>query len=159
MFRSIPTIDNDNPPSWLDRFWSHVSVPPDDPYACWLWMASRTKAGYGQFRVDGKIHYAHRVSYAIHLGPFDAAKMVMHLCDNPACVNPGHLMAGTASENYHDAHAKGRTHHLRPLSPELVLCIRRFHECGVSQTDLARQFRISQPNVSAIVNRKTWKQV
>lgn len=35
-------------------------------------------------------------------------KVVMHLCDNPRCIEPTHLALGTNSENMLDAKKKGR---------------------------------------------------
>lgn len=44
--------------------------------------------------------------------------VVMHICDNPLCVNPEHLRAGTQSENIKDCVAKGRHKSHQKLSLE-----------------------------------------
>jgi len=89
------------------RFWDKVDVRCEDE--CWEWKASRHRAGYGGFYLNGKTVGSHVVSYFLKNGPVPKGKMVLHACDNPPCVNPKHLFAGDNSENMKDMHLKGRS--------------------------------------------------
>lgn len=68
-------------------------------------------SGYGNCRYMGKRVGAHVAAYLLanNLTPdYVVGKVVMHKCDNHACVNPEHLQLGTQSENILDGVAKGR---------------------------------------------------
>lgn len=73
---------------------------------CWLWTASLTTRGYGQFQVgtlkSPKIRQAHRVSYEIYKGQIPEGHHILHSCDNRICVNPEHLRTGTNLDNVRD---------------------------------------------------------
>lgn len=81
----------------------------DKETGCWNYKGCKTYNGYGRIRVDGKHWMAHRYALSAHLGrPIAEGMVVMHKCDNPACVNPEHLAEGTQKENMQDCKAKGR---------------------------------------------------
>jgi len=77
---------------------------------CILWKGSITKNGYGGlFRwLNGERLLAHRLAYEIEFGYFDRKFHICHKCDNPPCVNPQHLYAGTHQENMRDVALRGR---------------------------------------------------
>ena len=87
----------------MDTFWKYVDKCRIG--GCWLWTGAKTGVGYGSFRGKG----AHRVSWERHHGrAVPGRKMVLHRCDNRACVNPDHLFLGSQLDNVRDMMAKGR---------------------------------------------------
>lgn len=87
------------------RFWAKVDKTDGD--GCWLWTGSR-RHRYGEFWVNGKREYPHRVSFELANGPIPAGLVVCHKCDVPLCVRPDHLFIGTLADNFADMRAKGR---------------------------------------------------
>ena len=99
-----------------ERFWAKVDRRgPDD---CWNWTAMTHPDGHGRIGEGGhygRMLYAHRVSYELHIGPIPPGLVVMHKCDNPRCVNPAHLQLGTDADNHRDCWNKGRS----PFKPSM----------------------------------------
>lgn len=83
------------------RFWEKVDVSDED--GCWVWQGSANRYGYGNFYIGGgKYARAHRFSYELFHGKILDGLVVMHHCDNPRCVNPGHLTATSQAVNMRD---------------------------------------------------------
>lgn len=130
--------------------------------SCWLWTGTKNGYGYGIFIMPGEIHVrAHRYSYEYFGGKIPKGKLVLHKCDNPACVNPKHLRLGTYLDNNRDAKRKGRNArgsrngHAK-LSERNVRSIMASNE---RQTVLARHYGVHQSVISTIKSGKRWKHV
>ncbi len=139
----------------IDRFWAQVNI--GDLEECWEWDGY-TEQGYGRIWINGKHVPAHRFSYELEHSPVPSGAIVMHTCDNPPCVNPCHLVAGTHAGNTHDALAKGRisqgqSHPLSKLTEEDILSIISSRE--ISRI-VAREFGISAGHVCKIRRREAW---
>lgn len=76
--------------------------------ACWLWLRSVDKDGYGKMQVNKRTVRPHRLALELDLGR-PVQGLVLHSCDTPRCCNPRHLSEGTQLENRQQAKARGRT--------------------------------------------------
>lgn len=74
-------------PRLARRLWAKVDASGD----CWQWTASVNPKGYGRFNVSGRSQLAHRVVWAVLVGPIPTDTETDHLCRNRGCVNPDHL--------------------------------------------------------------------
>jgi hypothetical protein len=155
--------------SFLNRFWTKVDQSGGID-ACWNWTASGA-AGYGRLKDrDGKgLVLAHRVAYEETYGPVPEGLVIMHSCDNPLCVNPNHLYAGTQSENMQDCASKGRIfikdqlgekNSLARLTADKAREIRaRWEQEDITMQDLADSYQVSRGAINNVVHNHTWKHV
>lgn len=152
-----------------ERFLEQVEKGP----SCWRWTGALNMNGYGHIRLEpqgqeirGRRVGAHRAAWLIFHGALPSGMEVMHTCDHPACVNPGHLRLGTHAENMADMLAKGRDGHgvlsgesnprARLTSAEVARIRAIYAAGGVRQKDVAAQFGITQAMVSRIVRGASW---
>lgn len=96
------TIENS-----VKRFWSKVDMS-SGRFGCWPWIAAKKEKGYGSAYFMGKTIRSHRLAYQLEFGSVPNNLLVCHLCDNPACCNPWHLVPATAKQNTSDMIHKGR---------------------------------------------------
>lgn len=134
---------------------------------CWLWIGTVGRDGYGLCRDGNKrrlYRRAHRLAFETWVGPIPNGMVVMHVCDNPLCINPQHLRAGTFAENRLDCinkgrHAFGERSHKAKLNPGVVRDIRRRVHSGEPGISVAKSLGISNNTVSRVARRVTWKHV
>lgn len=130
------------------KFWRKVDKngPPSRLGSnCWEWMEFRRK-GYGSVWVNGRAIRAHRASWEMQNGPIPDGMLVCHACDNPSCVNPGHLFLGTHDDNMADRAKKKRAR--AALSPQQVQ--EAFNTQGISSRAIARKFGVHHSTIDRI---------
>lgn len=139
---------------------------PEPNSGCWLWTASVDKDGYGAFGgVNGyRFIRAHRAAWIIYRGEDPNKKSVLHRCDVPSCVNPNHLFLGDAVDNVQDRDLKGRTCRgsKRPASKLVeddISDIRLLAAHGMTQTEIAGIYGVSQAAIGYVLTGTTWKHV
>ena len=145
-----------------DRFNSKFERRGDNE--CWPWIAYRSETGYGQFRLNGAQRKAHRVA-AWLAGIIENESdniVVRHKCDNPGCVNPAHLEAGTQADNVRDRVIRGRsqrgeTHSSAKLTKRKVSQIKEMLKAGIQLKYIAVIYDVSINTIGAIKVGRTWR--
>jgi len=141
----------------MERFFTKVDFngPTTVGTPCWSWEGSRNEYGYGQFWFEDRILRAHHFTFEMAYGKLPEGMLVMHRCDNPWCVNPTHLRAGTDKENAEDCVAKGRaaSRKKRKLTPEQRREIGRLEAAGVPRREIAHRLNVCGKTVRVWANR------
>lgn len=164
------------------RFWAKVNkngpVPVHCPELgpCWVWTG-RTENGYGRVSISDKMYRSHRVSAVLSgmlndrelSGSVGATgkKLILHKCDNRACVRPEHLFVGDQQANVDDAMRKERRPQCRvngeatPNHKLTEVSVRMIRELSgkFRQWEIGEAFGVTQSQVGAIVTRRQWKHV
>lgn len=114
---------------------------------CWRWIGASRGVGYGAVKVNGRVVDAHRYAWSVFNGEIPAGMLVLHKCDNRACVNPDHLELGDAAKNRADAFSRGSIDpkanaRRRRITPARLARIARDYDAGVSVKRLATTHRI-----------------
>lgn len=134
------------------QFWANV----EKTETCWNWISGGHYFGYGEFRIGRKLIRAHRYSYELHKGLVPDGKSVLHECDNPRCVNPDHLYAGTQTENSRDISVRNRVGG-RKLSPVDIPVIRSMLAAGKSCERIGVAFGVTGTCIWFLKHGRTWR--
>lgn len=139
----------------------HFHVEKTD--GCWLWRGPvlKQRGGYGVFTMRSEGHVmarAHRVSFELHKRKLKPGEHVLHTCDNPACVNPNHLIAGNQISNMKDKVAKSRqnrgdSHGRHKLTEAQARAIKKDPRL---QREIAADYGVSVITVSDIKRGYSW---
>ncbi|MBY6385470.1 helix-turn-helix domain-containing protein [Rhodococcus qingshengii] len=144
------------------RFWAKVDKSGD----CWEWTAARMKTGYGRFGIGStNVWQAHRFSALLAWGQLSPGALVLHRCDNPACVRPEHLYEGNNFDNNADMVTRNRfnlpllrgtKNNQAKLTEDQIREMRKRFNGGTSRTQLGREFGVSRQTASGIIAGKGW---
>ncbi len=147
------------------RFFEKVQKGDD----CWEWIGGRYRNGYGKMFANGSYRLAHRFSYQMSKGEIPEGAVIMHSCNNPGCVNPEHLSAGTPRENIQymvkckrrvEYDRRGSDNPRAKIDEQDVIAIRSAVVAGdMTLKAIGHFFGISKTQVGHIVKGKTWSHV
>lgn len=123
---------------------------------CWEWTKAKNPiTGYGSHAKGSKTVFAgvgrtaHRRAWYLATGempPRGRLRCIMHTCDNNLCVNPAHLILGTAKMNHYDAVLKGRKRNqwiVPKLSNSDVIEIRETYKTPADCIAMAEKYNVS----------------
>jgi hypothetical protein len=142
-------------------FWSLIDVKSEKE--CWNWLGKLNKWGYGRLRNDGFMALAHRVAYEKKTGEKINNLIAMHICDNPACCNPNHIVLGTHADNQKDKfeknrQAKGEKNGFSLLTNEQVLEARKKYKPRlVTYKMLAKEYGVCKDTMQKAIRGINWK--
>ena len=146
------------------RFWSKVKKTS----RCWLWTGAKRGRGYGVLRrgsADEGFVDSHRFSYEIHFGPVPEDMWVLHHCDNPSCIRPSHIYAGTPKQNNQDMVFRGRSirgesHANSRLTFNQVKIIRsEYIPHKIFMETFAKRFRVSVSTIQRVISKESWNHI
>lgn len=154
------------PPCTIERFFDHHAkrIVPIGESGCLFWLGDHTRYyGLVKIRGEGK-QAAHRVAYRACFGEIPEGHVVRHRCDVPCCINPHHLIAGTQVENVQDMvdrqrQSRGSQRPLAKLNEDAVRAIKSLLRDGLSQSEVADIFSVSQSKICRINTGKSWSHI
>lgn len=128
---------------------------------CLEWKFARDKDQYGTLTIGRVKRRAHDVAYEKAFGPLQPGHFACHFCDNPPCIQPDHLFAGTPLANAQDMARKdrvshGQGHHCAKLTEDDVRYIRT---ALMSARRLAVHFGVAANTVRKIRSGATWRRL
>lgn len=118
-------------------------------------------SGHVRYTFDGKQSYMHRFIYSQLVAQIPKGYSVMHLCDNPPCINPAHLKAGTHQDNMNDRTKKsrGRGKGTRPKLTEKEILDIIENKDGLKLVDLASKHGVHYTHVVKIRNGERYADI
>lgn len=138
---------------------------------CHIWKGAKNGYGYGVLKIyeknnskNCKLFMAHRLIYEFTKGSINGL-YILHSCDNPSCVNPDHLRAGTHADNMRDKAIRKRQPYgeqvkISKLTGEQVQEIRNLRNSKhLNFCHLAELYKVSRVSIRNAVNRVTWKHI
>lgn len=130
----------------------------EDDNGCLIWQRCFNTDGYPRALIDKNANAkVHRVVYELFNNELLGDYVVRHTCDNPKCLNPKHLIKGTARQNVEDRNERSGNGAAK-LTKDQVKAIRSLAN-EFSRKQLAEMFNVDSRTISSIILFKHWKHV
>lgn len=95
-------------------FWSRIDMSKG-PDGCWYMRYVQKRSPFTQeplikwptqLLINGKHYKSINVAYTLTKGALNPGKVIRHRCGNGGCMNPAHMLSGTAEEKKADLLAR-----------------------------------------------------
>lgn len=136
----------------VDKLIEYMDIQTDKSEECWLWKGSVGK-GYGLACINGYRGRSHRISYLLKNGYIPEGMVICHKCDNPSCVNPEHLFAGSNIDNMNDAKNKGKLGNKLIFDDKQVSYIYKLFDEGLNKTEIAEKLGYNKKQIDDVFSR------
>ena len=141
----------------IERFKSKVDITEE----CHYWKDFLNHDGYGRIRITkdkvSKKISAHRMAFEIAYGPIPEGKMVCHTYDNPGCVNPEHLYAGTHRDNMNDMVERDRFKINITTAKLTEAQVLEMRESDLPNKYFIEKYNLHRSTICYARNGNTWK--
>jgi hypothetical protein len=140
-------------------------------FAPGIMKGGKSGSGYSLIRLlrDGnrQTFYIHRLVMLAFVGECPKGQEVNHIDGDKSNNHRANLEYITHRQNINHSTGvlkrhggvSGATHHRAKLTDEKVREIRRLHEAGFMQIELAAMYGVSQPAIGYVIRGKLWKHV
>jgi len=155
--------------SWSKKhFWYRVETQSEKKEnGCIEFTGCKDSCGYGRINNGkGKLVRLHRAVWEREHGTIPDGMVVMHLCDNRACINIAHLVLGTQAQNVADMDLKRRRKNLRgtqrafaKLAEKDIPSIRARLAAGETCAIIASSYGVSEGLIRHIKKGRIWTHV
>jgi len=154
-----------NEPKLMEKYHKRLFTNSrlDEETGCWntLYGANVSEPQMG---VEGIMIRCPRLSYTIMKGVIPEGLSILHICDNPRCVNPEHIFPGTTQDNMSDKVNKNRQRKggqiaTCKLTEADALKIKKGLAKGLTGVYLAKLFSVSPRLIGYIKQGKIWAHV
>ena len=128
---------------------------------CWVSTSHRfNHKGYADVCRNGQRKKLHRYVYELESGEnIPAGLVILHECDNPACINFKHMSLGTTSDNNKDKTDKKRQTRWEEVhTAKLSMAeVKRIKGDPRSQRVIGREYGVCHSTIGRIKREENWK--
>lgn len=129
-----------------------LSYTERDENDCLIWQRCFSTDGYPRAVIGGNNNSkVHRVVYDLSNSQPLEERIVRHICDNPKCINPDHLLAGTMTDNMKDRRERARTYGHVPEKE--IKIIKALKARGYTHVQIGYTLSIKTKRVDYILNK------
>lgn len=149
------------------KFWPYTRREEN---GCLVWTRCLDAHGYGRVSLPcWRTAFTHRVAWAAAGRELVEGMHCCHHCDNPPCLDIGHLFLGTDADNQHDKWAKGRgnqpplfrgeTHKMSKFTTPQIIEVVRLLELGNQYADIELATGVSVATITKVRQGTNWKHI